>query len=176
MLVALSVLAGPAAEPVSLTEAKSALRVDHNLDDSLISSLIVSARLWVEGYTLRAVSTQTLRAVWEGELASPLAIPRPPFVSVVGAAYRVDYDSSEVTFTPDIVSSAEPARLRIDTLPTLGDGGYLRLDYTAGYATPPEAMRTAILLGVQAAYDQGLYDLPESARALLQPYRVVFDA
>lgn len=175
MLIALSVLAPPSAEPVSLAEAKAFLRLDHTLDDALVTSLIVSARTWVEQYTRRAVASQTLRAVWEGELDSPLPIPRPPFTSAVEAAYRVDAEASEDTFTPSILTHGEPATLVVSSLPALGEGGYLRLDYTAGYSTTPEPIRTAIMLAVQAAYDEGLYELPASARALLDPYRVIWE-
>lgn len=174
MLSALSVLASPAAEPVSLAEAKEFLRLDHDLDDNLITGLIASARVWAEEYTRRAIVQQTIRAVWEGELASPLPIPRPPFVSAVEAAYRVDAGATEQTFTPEIMTQTEPASLWVDSLPALGATGYIRLDYKAGYSDPPGPLKTAIKLAVQAAYDQGLYELPANARALLSPYRIIW--
>lgn len=55
----LSLVAAPATEPISLTEAKSHLRVDHSSDDTLISALITMAREYVEAETNRALFTQT---------------------------------------------------------------------------------------------------------------------
>lgn len=54
----------PLIEPVSLTLAKSHLRVDYTLDDAYISSLISAAREHVERTTRRAIFSQT----WEMSL------------------------------------------------------------------------------------------------------------
>lgn len=51
----------PAAEPITLDEARHYLRVDHNLEDSVVSGMIVAAREWCETFTGRALITQTLR-------------------------------------------------------------------------------------------------------------------
>ena len=40
----------PIAEPVSLEEAKTQLRVEFNEDDALISGYITAARQWAEGF------------------------------------------------------------------------------------------------------------------------------
>lgn len=40
----------PIAEPVTLEEAKTQLRVEFNEDDTLISSYITAAREWAEGF------------------------------------------------------------------------------------------------------------------------------
>lgn len=53
------VVEGPVEEPLSLEEAKSHLRVEHDYDDVLINSLIVTAREWAEGFLNRALITQT---------------------------------------------------------------------------------------------------------------------
>jgi uncharacterized phiE125 gp8 family phage protein len=56
-------LTAPAAEPLSLAEAKAFLRVEHDDDDGVIAALIAGARLYVEGQTRRALLTQTWRLV-----------------------------------------------------------------------------------------------------------------
>lgn len=54
----IQLVAGPAAEPVSLEEAKLHLRVDFTDDDSLILALISSAREVVEGKIRRSLFPQ----------------------------------------------------------------------------------------------------------------------
>ncbi len=49
----------PAAEPVTLADAKNWLRVDVTDDDSLITSMITEAREYVENHTGLALITQT---------------------------------------------------------------------------------------------------------------------
>lgn len=57
--MALSLVTGPAVEPISLTEAKLHLRVDSTTDDALIEGLVRSARLHIEAFTRRALGQQT---------------------------------------------------------------------------------------------------------------------
>jgi len=54
-------LAGPAAEPVTLAEAKQFLRVEHDDDDDIIAALIAGSRIHVETQTRRALITQSWR-------------------------------------------------------------------------------------------------------------------
>ena len=53
-------------EPITLTEAKSFLRVEHNLDDDYITSLISVARSYVEEFQGRLIAE---RVPAEGEEA-----------------------------------------------------------------------------------------------------------
>jgi hypothetical protein len=54
-------LTAPAVEPLSLTEAKAFLRVEHNDDDELIAALAAGSRIHVETQTRRALITQRWR-------------------------------------------------------------------------------------------------------------------
>ena len=56
-------ITSPNVEPLSLAEAKLHLRVDTNDEDTLISSLIVSARMAAENICRRALVTQSWRVV-----------------------------------------------------------------------------------------------------------------
>ena len=59
-------LTAPAAEPLSVAEAKAFLRVEHDDDDAMIASLIAAARNHVEALTRCGLITQTWRIVLDG--------------------------------------------------------------------------------------------------------------
>jgi len=50
---------GPAQEPVSVSDLKEYLRIDHSDEDDLIESLGKSARVWVENHITQYLITQT---------------------------------------------------------------------------------------------------------------------
>lgn len=56
---ALELITGPAAEPLTLTNAKDWLRITGSSEDTLITGLIVAARLAVENYLNRKLINQT---------------------------------------------------------------------------------------------------------------------
>ena len=56
-----TVVTPPAAEPVTLAEAKAWLRIDGTAEDTIITSLISEAREIAETYTRRAFITRTLK-------------------------------------------------------------------------------------------------------------------
>lgn len=59
-------LTPPASEPLSVADAKSYLRVEHEDDDAIIAALIASARHHVEALTRTGLITQTWRLVRDG--------------------------------------------------------------------------------------------------------------
>jgi hypothetical protein len=69
--------AAPAAEPLSLDDAKAYLRVDHGDDDTFISSLIVTSRLQVETALDLALIQQSWR--WVGTVAPDRIVLLRPF-------------------------------------------------------------------------------------------------
>lgn len=138
-------LAGPAAEPVTLAEAKAFLRVDDSAEDAFITTLITAARLHVEGTTGRALIAQTWRVSLDDWPANrEVQLPIGPMVSLTSVtvfdADGVGTDLSLVQFQPE--TNAVPARVflpsTIDGQPVMRDRAAIQIDYVAGYGTDPE--------------------------------------
>ena len=143
----------PASEPIALSEAKAFLRVDQNTHDSLISTLIATARRRVESDTGRSLKNTTwdLTADAFGD-ERMIRLPRVPLVSVTHIK-TYDEDDSESTFSS--------SSYRVDTAfgrIALGDDqdwpsdlrtlGAVSIRFVAGYGTDnadvPQELKLAI--------------------------------
>jgi len=155
--VALTLVTPPAAEPVSLTEAKAHLRVEITDDDTVITNLITTARVDLENATSRAWITQTWDLVLDDFPASDeIKIPRPPLQSVTSITYK-DKDGNSFTFDAAnyvVDVDAKPGRVVLadaSTWPgaTLYPAGAVRVRFVAGYGDAddvPKPLRQALLL------------------------------
>ena len=56
----LTVAVEPTREPLTVIEVRDALRLDDDVDETLVMSYIIAAREWAENYTGRALMTRTL--------------------------------------------------------------------------------------------------------------------
>ncbi|MBI1243767.1 MAG: hypothetical protein GC202_02085 [Alphaproteobacteria bacterium] len=193
----------PAAEPVSLTEAKAHLRVDGSADDALIAAYVGAARQYVESATQR----QLVTATWElGLAAFPCAdrggtpprieLQRPPLATVNSVKYD-DADGVEQTlavnvdyvlFTPGDSPTGplpfiEPAFGRAwPTARAMTNSVRIRYDSGQAAASVPSALKAAILLIVGDLYanregqfaGSGIVVAPNATvDALLWPFRIV---
>ena len=157
----------PAAEPVSVSEAKAHLRVDISDDDSYISTLITAAREWCEQYLDRTlINTQ-----WTMRLDSfpyEIELPRPPIATsgtttAVALTYTLGDDStatlSTTAYRVDRNSTPGVVRqLRAGTWPAnLDDYNAVAVTWWAGYGASgtsvPAAIRHAILMLVGHWYE-----------------------
>lgn len=146
----LAVITAPAVEPVSATEAKLHLRVDHSEDDTYIGGLITMAREYVEGIKGRALITQTLEQTLDGFPSSggPIRLSRPPLQSVTSVTYH-DADGATSTVLASSVyyvdTVSHPGRLVLhdgESWPsdTLRPGNGVVVRYVAGYGTAATAV------------------------------------
>lgn len=180
-------LSGPAAEPVTLSDAKHFLRVEHDDDDDLIAALIAGSRIHIEAQTRRAMITQTWRLTRDAWPESGrLAVLPVPLVTLVAARiYKADGSTVAVDVTAFAIDkAAAPARLAFTrgalAAPERPVGG-IELDITAGYGDAedvPEPLRQAVRLLVAHLYENrgsAAPDLalPASVTALIAPYRVL---
>jgi uncharacterized phiE125 gp8 family phage protein len=179
----------PAAEPLTLAEAKAWLRVEHDDDDAVIAPLIAGARSLVERETSRALITQTWRVVRDTWPASGrLDVLPAPLRQVLAA--RV-YDAAGVAQTIDadmftLATGGAPGVLGFSPGSLSQPGRALagiEIDIEVGYGADgsavPEPLRQAIRLLVAHSYENRGAETTNSARmptmaaALIAPYRVL---
>lgn len=189
--MALILTTGPAAEPVSLAEAKAHLRVDQDDEDALIGQLIVAARMFVERTLGLALITQG----WSYFLdhwprSSCVALPIAPVQSVsavklhdsAGGSVTLDADDYAV----DVLS--QPARLVLKgATPSIftRELNAFEIAFTAGYGDEaedvPAPVRQALMLLVAHWFERrepvvlglGATEVPATVDGLLLPYRRV---
>lgn len=181
----------PATMPVSLAEAKAHCRVDHSDDDALITSMIVAATTYLDGWTGilgRALVTQTWRQDF-GSFRGCLRLPVGPVASI-DSVKHFDADNSEQTVDPDVFVLWTDARGSYVDLasgmawPQAYDRpDAVRITYVAGddAAAVPAPIKAAILLHVAHLYlnreavvvGETPSVQPMAAAALVAPYRRV---
>lgn len=137
--MALQITIAPTVEPLTLTEAKLHLRVDHTSDDSLITSLIQAVREWCEGFHNRVYILQT-QQLTRDEFPDYFELQNPPLRSVSTIKY-IDSDGATQTLATsvyDVDTQSEPGRIALaydQSWPTLrGDINSVTVTYKAGYA------------------------------------------
>lgn len=93
LLISKEVQSIAGAEPLSLADAKAAMKVAFSDDDALITKLIVSAREWLENYTGRQLRPKTMKVVVEMTAYEWYELPSPVtgIVSVTMDHDCVDY-------------------------------------------------------------------------------------
>lgn len=198
----IEVIIPPAVEPVLRAEAKTFCRVDADLtdEDSLIDSLITTAREQLEVQTSRAFALQTLRLVLDCfPVGDIIAIPRSPLIEVESIVYD-DEDGAEQTFASSnytVNSSSIPGTIRVlDSWPdALASPGSVRITYRAGYSPVdgegeedseliPTRAKQAILFLVNHWYENRdavivgsiATVLPMAVNSLITPLKVHFRA
>lgn len=183
---------GPAAEPVTLAEAKEHLRIETPHEDTLVASLILAARLYVERVLDLALITQSWSLYLDAwPPARNVTLPLGPVAGVT--AVRVfDWADGATTISPDLYgvdAASQRARLYRKSgiaWPAPGrDVNGIEIAFTAGFgetgAAVPAPLRQAILLLCAHWYevrepvllDQNRLEAPLTVAALLQPYRQV---
>jgi uncharacterized phiE125 gp8 family phage protein len=153
----------PAVEPVTVSEAKTHLRVDTSDDDTYIGALITAVRMKFEEETGRALITQTYDYYLHEVPGAKIRLPKPPLQSVTSVKF-VDTSAVETTVTStdyivDTTRTPGVVVLKYDkTWPsvTLRETGGVRIRFVAGYGLAvavPELIKSIIKLGVGSMYE-----------------------
>lgn len=186
------VQAAPAAEPITVSELKTHLRIDHTTEDTYLGTLITAVRERVERWTGRALITQTLEVTRDDWWYSSayLALPRPPLQSVTSITYY-DTDNTAATFANEnylVDTRSTPGRIKLlstSSFPSteLKEMGGVVIRYVAGYGLAvavPQEIKWAIFLWAGELYENrentappgGLSPIPSAAERLLLKYKV----
>lgn len=181
-------ITAPAAEPVSLAEAKLHLRVIHDAEDASISRMIRAAREHLDGrdgILGRALVTQTWELVLDSFPVGAIQIPLPPLQSITSVKY-LDAGGVEQTLdTAEYVvdTASEPGCIApVDQWPATQDTvNAVHIRFVAGYgdaSAVPAALAQAILLAVgdlwanrQTGLERPISQNP-AFDALVFPYRM----
>ena len=164
-LRSLAVTTQPIVEPVSLAMAKAHLSLlpEQEDDDTLIVSMIATARRLIERRLGVALAPQQLRARFDAtdgmgwtrgpDNVGPVVLGLPVVPVLTGGSYPValDVDGTAVsssTYTVD----ADAGQIRFSSAPLMSDLTTLTITYWAGQATVSPQLRTAILLYVGHLY------------------------
>lgn len=150
-------LTPPIAEPVTVSDAKLALRIDDDRFDLLLPGLISAARALAEQETGRQLVEQTWRFErrdWPAEnVVLPVYRATDATVSYWDGSAWDTVPGTDYVFAPDAQSGTGTCIAPVDGWPALGEltiGPRVRIDLTAGVATAdaatvPDGIKTFII-------------------------------
>jgi uncharacterized phiE125 gp8 family phage protein len=187
--VRVTLVTPPAAEPVSLAEAKAHLRVEIDDDDALITGLVVAARQACEHEVDRAFVTQVFDYTAD-EFGAAILLPIGS-VQSVGLVTYVDDSGATATLAGGqyLVSLGAPGLItpayNVTWPVPRYQPGAVTVRFTAGYgaaAAVPECAKLAIKMLVAHWYENraaaaeatvggGVVEMPLAVKHLLAPLR-----
>ena len=151
----LTLISPPTAEPVTLADIKAHLRVSHDSEDALISSLVKAAREELEQATGLALISQGWRLFldcWPG--TQTVLIHKAPVIALTAVTI---YDADGAPYSPLLSGFlldrfSRPARIAVPDAVT--DPGKklngIEIDFTAGFGATgvdvPDGLKRAIML------------------------------
>lgn len=180
----LQLISPPQAEPLDLKTVKGHLRVEHDLDDALILSLVASARDYVQRFTGRQLVAAGYRLAFERfpcEIKLPispaLAVSSITYLDTAGvrqtlatSAYTVDTIGEVWTIHPSFGTSWPAYRCDVNSV---------QVNLVAGYLVPFTASGAAVTFrglapvnGTEVRVTNSGGELPQGLSPLT-PYYVV---
>ncbi len=160
--MSLSLVTGPASEPVTLDQFKTHARIIRDDDDAFSQSCIVAARQYAEAKQRRQLMPATWRLTLDAFPEWYLGIPLPPLQSITSIAY-VDDNGATQTLNPSLYivdTYREPGLI----VPAYGQAwpvarfqpNAVTVVFVAGYANAaavPDATKHAIKLLASHYYE-----------------------
>lgn len=191
----LTVVSGPALEPVTLAEVKAQLRISMDDEDDLISGYITAAREHVEMFLRRSLINRTyrLRLTDFPRDKTFIELPKPPLVSVSHVKYYDDVNNVLTTFAAannysvfgDSILGRVQLLDEVDWPEVYEREDAVQIEFVAGYgaaaANVPQSIRLAVRMLVSHWYENRVpvnignivNPLPHHINSLLWAHRVV---
>ncbi len=179
----LLVITPPTVEPLDIEEVKQQLRVVDTDQDFLLRSLVVAAREKIENAVSRTIPLTTYRLTLDyfPRFQEPIKLPAPPLVSVNSITYIDNLSGDTLTLDPSqyiVDTTSEPGRItpafncywpqtqvRINAV---------NIEFTAGYAAPPDAAKHVMRLLIdhwyqnrEAVTEKTMMEMPMGVESLL---------
>lgn len=180
-------LTPPTAEPLTLAEIKAHLRLDGSEEDTLLSSLITTAREHLERETGLCLIAQSWRFYldrWPQD--GIVRIEKYPLRTIDAVTvYEADGTAVEVPLEDHLLDAeARPARLWLRNPPMPGQAmNGIEIDFSAGFgeagADIPDTLKRAMSIHVGHMFafrgvvspDQQPAGIPDGYERLIGPYR-----
>lgn len=186
----LQLRSGPAAEPVSLADAKSFLRIDGSEDDVLVSSLITAARIYIEttiGVILIYENWSYFKDRWPEN--GMMHLPLSPVQTIEEIRLHDNQAGFEQLPTEHFETDLLSSNPRIKLLERRGltnqarSLNHIEVQFTAGYGANetdvPKDLRQALLLLVSHWFEQRepvgfggtFHEIPATITAILANHK-----
>ena len=182
-----ALLTPPGSEPLSLTEIKAHLRIDHDHEDELLAGLLTAARQYVEHYCRQKIMLQVWRQ-YESEFPcdGALTLQVAP-VRALNDVIAFDTQGQPASVDPSsyqLMRESDPTIVQFEqSFDPLQASNGLELDISVGMAEHAvdidDAIKRAVLLLIGHWYEfrgvvtpqQQPVSIPPGVEALLSPYR-----
>ena len=176
----------PLVEPVSLTDMKAFLKLDHDAEDDLLRAFISTARVHLEHMTSRHFISQTWRVTLDRPLGPIFSLSMQPVAQIISASILSAKGELQLLSADcfSIYQKSDPATIVNLAGVLLAESQRLQLELETGFGPAaedvPDPLTQAIRLVAAAWYERRviadpsqLPDLFSEIRPLVSPYRAV---
>lgn len=167
--------AAPAAEPLTLAEAKLYLRVDGGAEDALIADMLTTVREAAEGYLGKSLMTQGWVMTYQDYAPSCVPLAKGPVQSVESVVTRDRNGNATTLLAARYHLSPVEDALHLDAALM---AHAIEVHYTVGYGDAddvPSSVRQGMLVHLAALYEDRLggMTIPPASVTLYAPHREV---
>ena len=176
----LTLVTGPASNPVTVAEIKEEVHIDESHEDSYIDGLVSAAASAIDGP--RGAGTCMVSQQWKltlDEFPVRIRIPMVPLISVDSITYT-DTDGVSQTLSSAVYQVTNYGDLAIVTeafgqsWPSTRDiPGAVVVTFTCGHATVPAILKRAVIMMVRDWHErpESKGTMPAHAERILNQYR-----